>query len=143
VSGIVRPLTLFLAGSLNLVAFGCSGTDSPTSPTADQLAGTWNLVSIQPGGQPAQQKPVNANFTVTFAMGQLSTRVDCNTCSGPFTLSAETLTVGPVLACTRAACSTMAFGDAYVSLLSGQSTVRLSSGALELSSARGVIRLAR
>jgi heat shock protein HslJ len=110
---------------------------------ADQLAGTWNVLSIQPTGEPAQAAPANASYTLTFADGRLSTRVDCNTCSGAFALSGQTLTAGPVLACTRAACPTLAFGNAYTSVLSGDSTLALSGGTLVLSSARGVLRFTR
>ena len=136
--------SFFLAACLfAFLVPSCSGSGSPTSPTADQLSGTWNVESIQVGSQPVQSKPANASYTLTFGNGQVSTRVDCNTCNGPFALSAETLTVGPAMACTRAACPTMAFGDAYVSVLSGQSTATLSNGTLVLSSARGVVQLVR
>jgi heat shock protein HslJ len=111
--------------------------------TADQLSGTWTLVSIQPTGQVDQSTPPGASYTLTFADGRLSTRVDCNVCNGAFTVSGQTLTAGPALACTRAACPTMAFENGYTSLLSGESTVTLSSNVLALSSARGVLRFRR
>jgi heat shock protein HslJ len=47
------------------------------------------------------------------------------------------------MACTRAACPTMAFENVYISLLSGESTVTLSAGALVLSSDRGLLRFAQ
>ena len=56
--------------------------------------------------------------------------MDCNTCGGAFALAGQTLTVGPSLACTRAACPTMAFENTYTGVLSGGSTVTLSSGTL-------------
>src|SRR5262245_2736153 len=114
-------------------------TSSP-SLTADQLSGTWTLVSIQPAGQADQPTPPGASYTLTFTDGRLSTRVDCNMCNGAFTLSGQTLTAGPLLACTRAACPTMAFESGYTSLLSGESTVSLSNNVLALSSARGALR---
>jgi heat shock protein HslJ len=125
---------------------GCS--EAPTSPiggdlTSNQLAGTWTLVSLQASGRPEQATPVGASYTLTFADGRLSTRADCNTCSGALALSGQTLTAGPALACTRAACPTMAFETAYTGLLSGESTVTLSRDRLVLSSARGVLRLTR
>jgi heat shock protein HslJ len=80
---------------------------------------------------------------VTFADGRLSTRADCNTCGGAFTISGQTLTAGPALACTRAACPTMEFENLYTSLLSGDSTVTASGNTLLLSSRRGTIRLTR
>jgi heat shock protein HslJ len=64
-------------------------------------------------------------------------------CSGAFILSGQTLTVGPTLACTRAACPTMAFESTYTHLLSGDSSVSLSGGTLVLSSARGVLHFTR
>jgi len=129
-----------------LIIAGCAGR-SQTSPsstlTVNQLSGTWNLVSIQPAGQGDQAAPPGASYTLTFADGRLSTRVDCNVCNGAFTLSGQTLTAGPALACTRAACPTMPFESGYTSLLSGESTVTLASNVLALSSARGVLRFTR
>jgi heat shock protein HslJ len=100
-------------------------------------------VSIQPTGQAEQTKPAGATYTATFADGRLSTRVDCNQCAGSFALSGQTLTAGPALACTRAACPTMAFENTYTSILGGDSTVALSGSTLVLSSPRGVLRFVR
>jgi heat shock protein HslJ len=127
---------------------GCAGRSSTqTTPsstlTVDQLSGTWTLVSIQPAGQADQAAPSGANYTLTLADGRLSTRVDCNVCNGAFTLSGQTLTAGPALACTLAACPTMAFENSYTSLLSGASSVTLSNNVLALSSPRGALRFTR
>jgi heat shock protein HslJ len=137
----VRCLICLLLVSL---AVGCSESSStPTAPSSDQLAGTWNLLSIQPAGEVNQPTPPGARYTLSFADGRLSTRVDCNMCSGGFALSGQTLTAGPLLACTRAACPTMAFENAYTRLLSGDSAITISGDALVLSSARGVLRFTR
>jgi heat shock protein HslJ len=139
------------------LAAACSESNSsPTSPTSlgtgstaststsGQLAGTWTLVSIQQTGQAAQATPGGATYTLTFAAdGRLSTRVDCNTCGGTFAVSEQTLTAGPALACTRAACPTMAFENTYTGMLSGDSTVALSGNTLALSSSRGTLRFTR
>lgn len=135
------------------LAIGCSQSASaPTSPsgvggsttlTADQFAGTWTLVSVHPFGQTERATPPNASYTITFADGRVSTRADCNSCGGAFALSGQTLTVGPALACTRAACPTMEFETIYTSLLSGDSTVTLSDRILLLSSGRGSLRFTR
>lgn len=127
-------------------AVGCDESSTPSSPSppsTSQLAGDWTVVSIRPIGQAEQPTPTGAIYSLTIADGRMSTRLDCNTCSGAFVLSGQTLTAGPVLACTRAACPTMAFGDTYVSLLSGESTVALTGSNLVLSSARGILRLTR
>ena len=136
-----------------LLAAACAESRSnPTAPssaggslalTTDRLAGTWQLVSIQSAGQPEEATPTGATYTLTFADGRLSTRADCNMCGGTFTLSGQTLTAGPALACTRAACATMAFESAYTRALSGESTVTLSDGLLVLSSSRSVLKFTR
>ena len=145
---------LFAFGVIASLCVGCSESpSSPTSPsgvtpapaalTADQLAGAWNLVSIQPKGQGVQLTPLGADYTLSFSTDRLSTRADCNSCSGAFTLSGQTLTAGPALACTRAACPTMAFENVYTSLLSGESTATVSARTLVLSSDRGLLHFAR
>lgn len=136
-----------------VVAVACSGTPgTPTSPSADngslaltaeQLGGTWILSSIQATGQAAQPAPAGAVYTLSLADGRLSTRADCNTCAGAFTLSGSTLTAGPALACTRAACPTMAFESVYTQILSGESTVTLSGNSFVLTSARGSLHFTR
>src|SRR5687768_1487957 len=124
--GFLAPVLIIasLAGGYS------TSSATPTSPssslTASQLAGTWSLVSMQPAGQVEQATPAGATYAVTFADGRLSTRVDCNTCNGSFSLSGQTLTAGPALACTRAACRTMEFENAYTRILGGEATVALS-----------------
>ena len=125
------------------LAVGCDESSTPTAPSSDQLDGTWNLLSIQPAGQTNQPTPAGVRYTLSFADGRLSTHADCNMCSGAFALSGQTLTAGPALACTRAACPTMAFENMYTSLLSGDSSISLSGNTLVLSSSRGVLRFAR
>jgi len=141
--------SLLLVASL---AIGCAESTSPSAPsgingsttlTADQLTGTWTLVSIQPFGQTEQTTPATASYQLTFADGRLSTRADCNSCGGTYALSGQTLTAGPALACTRAACPTMEFESKYTGLLSGDSTVSLSAQGLQLSSGRGILRFTR
>ena len=123
---------------------------TPVSPSAsgpgavaDSLTGTWTLISIQPADQAMQATPAGASYTLTFADGLLSTRADCNTCGGGFAVSGQTLIAGPLLACTRAACPTMAFENVYTGLLGGESTVAVSDGVLVLTSPRGVLRFTR
>src|SRR5262245_49140068 len=147
-----------VAGFLVVVtwfAVGCSGssvspTSSSSSPvngqpgvTSDQLSGRWMLTSMQPAGGQEQSVPRGATYSLTFSAGRLSTRADCNTCGGAFALSGQTLTAGPALACTRAACPTMAFENEYTRMLSGDSAVTMSGSTLTLSSPRGVLHFTR
>lgn len=144
---------LISVGVVATFAVACSGlSPSPTIPssggstldlTASQLPGTWELVSIQPTGDAEQARPSGASYIITFADGRLSTRADCNLCGGTYTLTGQTLMAGPSLACTRAACVTMAFESAYTRLLAGESTVSMTDGTLVLTSPRGVLRFTR
>jgi len=148
-----RSRALVVLASLALFLPACAEMAAPSSPssiagtsnslTADQLTGTWNLLSIQSAGRAEEGVPQGASYALTFGDGRLSTRADCNLCTGSFRLSEQTLTAGPALACTRAVCPTAAFESAYTTLLSGNSTVTLAGNTLVLSSARGLLRLAR
>ena len=136
-----RAVTLTLRSGfvvliLAAVAACSDAPASPTSPTggagsfaltAEQLAGTWVLSALQEPGQAPQPVPDGASYTLSFDDGgRFSTRADCNTCGGRFTLSGATLTLGPNLACTRAACPTARFEASYTNLLSGEATVTVS-----------------
>ena len=58
-------------------------------------------------------------------------------------MDGTTLTAGPNLACTRAACPTMAFENAYTAILSGDSRVVVTGSTLTLSSSRGALQFVR
>ena len=123
-----------------------SGVSAPSSSayTVAQLQGTWTLASIQRSGEAKQDRPFNSTYTLTFDdSSRLSTRADCNSCGGSFALDGTTLTAGPNLACTRAACPTMAFENAYTAILSGDSTTVVTGSTLTLSSARGTLQFVR
>ncbi len=130
-----------------IVAPAC--TSNPESPTIGTislqgLAGTWRLELLQPYGQGAVLTPIGATYTLTLASnGTLSSMVDCNTCGGSFTLVGDALTVSPLLACTRAACSTASFEAMYTRILAGDSTVGIAGGTMALVSSRGLLRFNR
>ncbi len=136
-----------------LGAVACSESSaSPTAPSSSasvssaltaELSGTWTLTSIQPAGGSLQARPATADYSATFENGRISTRADCNMCSGLATVSTGAVSIGPMLACTRAACPTMEFEFAYVSLLSGQHAVTTEGRSLTLQSGRGVLRFER
>lgn len=147
-----NPYSFALISLIAALSAACSHT--ATSPTAlsappsaastlAQLEGTWTLVSVQRAGEPKQDRPFSAEYTLTFSEGRLSTRADCNICSGTFSMDGSTLTAGPNLACTRAACPTMAFEQIYTSILGGDSTTVVSGSTLGLSSPRGTLQFVR
>jgi heat shock protein HslJ len=143
----------FVVLFLSAAAACADAPATPTSPTggsgslaltAEQLTGTWTLSALQEAGRAPQTVPDGAGYTLSFADGgRFSTRADCNTCGGGFTLSGATVTLGPNLACTRAACPTAQFEAAYTNLLSGEATVALSGTTLVLTSPRGALRFSR
>jgi heat shock protein HslJ len=125
-----------------LAVSGCSGA-TPTSPTPDSVDGVWRIISIQPASQAVQTAPTGARYQVGFEEERVFVRVDCNTCTGPFMLSGGTLTIGPALACTRAACATASYESAVVSMLGGAHQVSATLHNLTLTSSRGAVLLQR
>jgi heat shock protein HslJ len=138
-----------------VAAITAACTHSVTSPSARpaapsaahtiaQLEGAWSLASIQRAGDAKQDRPIDATYTLTFTDGRrLSTRADCNSCRGSFSVDGTTLSAASTLACTRAACPTMAFETAYLSILGGDSQIVVSGSTLTLSSSRGTLQLVR
>jgi len=116
---------------------------SSASPPHAWVDGTWTLASIQPVGQPQQPAPNGVPYQLTTGDNRVSTKADCNTCGGSLVINGTSVTIGPLLACTRAACSTMAFENAYLTLLTGESTAQIDANSLTLSSPRGVLRFRR
>ena len=125
-----------------VAALGCSD-GTPASPTAESLEGVWRIISIHPTGQAVQTAPTAARYQVGFEEERVFVRVDCNTCTGPFTVSGSTLTIGPTLPCTRAACETAAYESAVVAMLSGQHQMATTTHNLTLTSSRGTMLLQR
>lgn len=149
----MRQLLFSFSLPLLVAALTAACAQSVTSPSAAQVAGpasttaqlegTWTLASIQRAGDAKQDRPFSATYTLSFNEGRLSTRVDCNSCGGAYTVDGTTLTAGPNLACTRAACPTMAFENAYTGILSGDSRVVVTGSTLTLSSSRGELQFVR
>ena len=153
----MRHMLFSLALTFLVAALTAACTQSITAPTSPnavsappssaytiaQLEGTWTLVSIQPAGAAKQDRPFNATYTIAFADGRMSTRADCNSCAGAFSMTGDVITVGPNLACTRAACPTMQFENLYTSMLGGDSTTIVTNSTLTLTSARGTLQFVR
>ena len=138
---------------LSALTVACSDSPAtPTSPsagggslalTAGQLSGTWTLASMQAAGQAPQAVPAGARYDLTFTDGRFSVRADCNSCGGTYSLAGSTVTLGPNLACTRAACPTMEFEATYTNVLTGEATVALAGNTLTLTSTRGALSFTR
>lgn len=139
----------WLRAAVSVVALSAQACSTPASPTIGTvspqgLAGAWRLELLQPFGQGAVLTPAGATYTLTLAAsGSVSTRVDCNTCGGTFTLVGDSLTVSSPLGCTRAACATASFESLYTRILAGESTVGISGSTMALVSSRGLLRFDR
>jgi heat shock protein HslJ len=143
---VVLPIALAA-----LAVSACSqSVSSPTAVSSRRLRPTPPRSSKAPGRSRRSPSPpsetgssVRSIYTLDFKQGRLSTRVDCNTCGGSYSIDGSVLTAGPGLACTRAACSTMEFENAYTTILSGDSTVAVTGSTLSLSSSRGTLKFVR
>ena len=72
--------------------------------------------------------------------GSVAARADCNRCGGRYRVEGAALTVGPALACTRAACVSPSLGDQFTAALAAVSTYIQREGELELVYAGGSLR---
>jgi heat shock protein HslJ len=122
---------------------GCS--NSPSSPSPSALNGTKRIFSIQMATQTSQVfLPPEVPYQVTFDGSRVSARINCNTCNGSFTTSGSSVSLGPVLACTRAACVAPAYeapDSDVLSLLAGSHEVSESFAQITLRSSRGIMIL--
>lgn len=84
---------------------GAAGTNAPhtASGAGSTLIGTdWTLVQVTPAGKPAQRAVIGAPFRIDSA-GQMVANDECNTISGPVTVTSSVLRFGD-LASTAMGC---------------------------------------
>ena len=128
------------AVGLMLVAvtvMGCG--DSPTSPS-DLTDRTWRLVSIEPESGPATVVTDQLRYWVEFLdETRLSARADCNTCTGGYSVSGTTASIGP-LACTRAFCGETSLDTVFVQGLTDATTISIDEQLLEIKSAARTLK---
>jgi heat shock protein HslJ len=73
----------------------------------------------------------------------VTVRADCNTCAGTYRADAGSLTIGPQLACTRAACPSAPLDQEYVTALAGATSYVVAGSRLAIFSTGGVLRFSR
>ena len=129
--GLVLPLALMSA---------CGGAVI-TGPSA-VTGGIWKAQSLETSaGLVALARP--ENYTVEFReAGQLFVKADCNLCSGPYTLSGDSLQIG-ALACTRAFCGAASSDTAFLDILTNARTHAVRGIELSIDSPKGVARFLR
>jgi heat shock protein HslJ len=105
--------------------------ESPTSPS-DLTDRLWRLVAIEPATGTATVVTDSARYSLEFLNdSRVSARADCNTCSGSYSLSGESISIGP-LACTRAFCGEASLDTIFTQGLSDARTATLDEGLLQL-----------
>lgn len=96
---------------------------------------------MQAAGQQEIAAP-DAVYTITFA-DHLSVRADCNMCSSSYAIEGNMVTVGNAVACTRAACPTMALETQFEQMLSGTHAATVTASTMTWTSPKGTITFKR
>lgn len=137
-----RTLLFGVLLAFTILASGCGGDDVPTGPSA-VMGGVWKLQSLEAPGLGLVNLPQPTNYAVEFRDGsQLAVKADCNSCSGTYSISGESLKIGAV-ACTLAFCGSASFDTAFLAVLTSAYTFRVKGNELIINSAKGVARLIR
>jgi heat shock protein HslJ len=132
-----------VVGALLAIVWGCSGDGGPGEPSGS-LVGRWQLEAFQ--GADGRPVAVTApeRFTVEFgADGRVIIRADCNTCTGSYQADGTSLTIGPLLACTRAACPSAPVDQQYVAALTGTVLYEIRGDRLTIRSQDGSLQFSR
>jgi len=135
-------------GFLAILALA-SCSESPSSPSSltsqTALNGAFRLTSYQPPGLDfVIPLPSGSNYQATFENSSVSARIDCNTCNASLARNGSSLTIGPALACTRAACGANdPINNELTSILAGSHEASEVPGGFRLRSGRGTISLQR
>jgi heat shock protein HslJ len=128
-------LTLAVLGGCS----GSGGTAPETRPLRTNVE--WQLVSIEPVAPPTVTVTDPTRYAVRFGSdGSVAARADCNRCGGRYRIEGAFLTVGPVLACTRAACALPSLGDQFTAALTTVSSYIQHESELDLVYPGGVLR---
>jgi len=92
-----------------------------TSPSAI-IGGVWKIRSFETASGSVIGTTNTNGYTVSFLDGgRLAARADCNTCTGGYAISGDSLTVGS-LACTKAICASGSYDKLFLDILSNATT---------------------
>jgi heat shock protein HslJ len=138
-------LTIAFLAALSFTACGETVTGpsvTPAAPAASLAIETnavWHLRSITNAAGVVQAMNDPNLFTLTLSDdGKIAARVDCNRAAGGYTISGNTVSIGP-LASIKAYCGDALFDSAFLTLLGGNTTAAASGSTLQLSSPRGTL----
>jgi heat shock protein HslJ len=115
----------------------------PAASLAIETNAVWHLRSIANAEGATRTIDDTSLFTLMLTdEGKVNARVDCNRASGGYTISGNTVSIGP-LASTKAYCGTASLDSEFLTLLGGVTTAHVSGSTLQLSSPRGTLSFDR
>ena len=115
----------------------------PSTAPSDLLGGVWKIRSIETAAGSVIGVTNTAGYTLAFGDGgKLGARADCNQCSGTYSITGDSLTIGP-LACTKAFCGSSSYDVLYLDILSHATTFGVQGIELTIDSPKGAVRMNR
>lgn len=124
-----------------LALFVTPACGKPSTAPSDVIGGVWKTRSIETYSGGLIGITNTAGYTVEFKDGgRLAARADCNQCSGTYSISGDSLTVG-ALACTRAFCGSSSYDVAFLDILSNATTFGVLGIELSIESPEGTLRM--
>lgn len=136
----------FAATSTDLTMYAADGSmilKYASTPVVPITTGTWHATAVNNGKAAVSSVPAGVDLTATFGSdGTVTGFSGCNTFNGPYTLSGDTIAIGP-LATTRKACAAdaMALETQYLTALQASKAVELAPTTLGLRDASGATQV--
>ena len=73
-----------------------------TTPVIPITTGTWQATAVNNGNAAVSSVPAGTDLTATFGTnGQVTGSSGCNTFMGPYTLTGDTISIGPLASTPR------------------------------------------
>ncbi|MGQ0736311.1 MAG: META domain-containing protein [Acidobacteriota bacterium] len=121
---------------------GCD--EMPTAPTTVELAGRWQVLSLEPRNAAAIVPGPGVMLAIEFAAGdRVSLQGDCNVCSGSYALSGRAFSATRLI-CTLRACREGTIENPFFQIVTSADAVTLAaSSRLRLSGPEGLVDLGR
>ena len=128
-----KYLMILLAGAMQASCNTATGVSELYA-----VQGEWQLTVIERNDGTTAQIPIPARYTIEFnGEGSWNAQADCNGCSGAYVTDGNALSLGPVFACTAAACGPLSLFNEYTAALGSVSSFVRSGAQLRLGYAEG------
>jgi len=115
----------------------------PSTAPSDLIGGVWKIRSIETAAGGVIGVTNTAGYTVSFGDGgKLAARADCNQCSGTYSITGDSITIG-ALACTKAFCGSSSYDTLYLDILTHATSFGVQGVELTIDSPKGAVRMNR